>query len=162
MRNRFSRQLTRPKKSQPIPRRSRLPLIIPRSSFTIKEDGFIFNSTLLLLTLLIPLRMTATARLQTDLHISSNLLSSIRALRIARAGTAVGKDWLKRNLPCTVLPITIGPRSFAYGRYLVTVERLDTGNYRVSAIGQGSNTSRHVVEEIIHIPGFPSVGGRRE
>ena len=110
------------------------------------------------MTLLIPLSLTAIARLQTDLHISRNLLSSIQALWIARAGTAVGKDWLERNLPSTALPLTIGPRSFANGHYTVTIDRLDTGNYQVSAIGEGSNASRHVVEEIIHIPSFPAVG----
>jgi len=110
------------------------------------------------MTLLIPLSLTAIARLQTDLHISRNLLSSIQALWIARAGAAIGKDWLERNLPSTALPITIGPQSFADGRYTVTIDRLDTGNYRVSAIGEGSNASRHVVEEIIHIPSLPSVG----
>ena len=110
------------------------------------------------MTLLIPLSMTAIARLQTDLHISRNLLSSIQALWIARAGTTVGKDWLERNIPSTVLPITIGPRSFANGRYTVTIDRLDSGTYQVFAIGEGSNASRHVVEEIIHIPSLPPVG----
>ena len=141
-----------------LPRNSCLPSISPHSSCIIREDGFIFITTLLLLTLLVPLSLTAIARLQTDLHIARNLLSSIQALWIARAGTAVGKDWLERNLPSTTLPVTIGPRSFANGQYTVTIDRLDTGNYRVSAIGEGSNASRHVVEEIIHIPRFPAVG----
>lgn len=110
------------------------------------------------MTLLLPLSLTAIARLQTDLHISRNLLSSIQALWIARAGAAIGKDWLEKNLSSTLLPITIGPQSFANGRYTVTIDRLDPGNYRVSAIGEGSNASRHVVEEIISIPSLPAVG----
>lgn len=122
------------------------------------EDGFVFLSTLLLLTLLIPLSLTAFARLQTDLQISRNLLSSLQAFWIARAGAAVGRDWLARNLGQLPLPFTLDPRGFASGTYAVTIDRLENGNYVVTSTGDGPHGSRHVVEETIHVPAFVPVG----
>ena len=144
-------------RAQP-PRAGGLPFSIPRSACITQESGFIFISTLLLLSLLIPLSLSAIARLQTDLHISRNLLSSVGAFWIARAGTAVGKDWLENNGPEATFPVTLGPHSFANGSYSVTIDRLGRGKYRLSALGQGTNAARHLIEEIVRVPDFTPAG----
>ena len=123
-----------------------------------QQRGFIFISTLLLLSLLIPLSLSAITRLQTDLHISRNLLSSVQALWIARAGLAVGKDWLENSGPRAPFPVSLGPHPFADGSYHVTIDRLDGGRYRVSALGQGAHMARRRIEEIVHIPDFTPTG----
>ena len=131
----------------------------PRSSAWIAQQrGFILISTLLLMSLLIPLSLSAITRLQTDLHISRNLLSSLQALWIARAGLAVGKDWLENSGPQTAFPVSLGPQPFADGSYSVSIDRLGGGRYRVSALGQGADAARRRIEEIVHIPDFTPAG----
>ena len=128
------------------------------SAWIAQQRGFIFISTLLLLSLLIPLSLSAITRLQTDLHISRNLLSSLQAFWIARAGLAVGKDWLENSGPQTAFPVSLGPQPFADGSYSVSIDRLGGGRYRVSALGQGADAARRRVEEIVHIPDFTPAG----
>ena len=128
------------------------------SAWIAQQRGFILISTLLLMSLLIPLSLSAIARLQTDLHISRNLLSSLQALWIARAGLAVGKDWLENSGPQTAFPVSLGPQPFADGSYSVSIDRLGGGRYRVSALGQGADAARRRIEEIVHIPDFTPAG----
>lgn len=128
------------------------------SAWIAQQRGFIFISTLLLMSLLIPLSLSAIARLQTDLHISRNLLSSLQAFWIARAGLAVGKDWLENSGPQTAFPVSLGPQPFADGSYSVSIDRLGGGRYRLSALGQGADAARRRVEEIVHIPDFTPAG----
>lgn len=128
------------------------------SAWIAQQRGFILISTLLLMSLLIPLSLSALARLQTDLHISRNLLSSLQALWIARAGLAVGKDWLENSGPQTAFPVSLGPHPFADGSYSVSIDRLGGGRYRVSALGQGADTARRRIEEVVHIPDFTPAG----
>ena len=125
------------------------------AAWIAQQRGFIFISTLLLMSLLIPLSLSALTRLQTDLHISRNLLSSLQALWIARAGVAVGKDWLENSGPQTAFPVSLGPHPFADGSYNVSIDRLGGGRYRVSALGQGADATRRRIEEIVHIPISP-------
>ena len=132
--------------------------VLPLTPSLRSEAGYVFIPTLLFAALLVPLSLSALMRIQTDLYISRNLLSSIQTFWIARAGTAVGKDWLARNLGQPTLPFTLGPQAFADGTYTVTIDRLANGNYVVSSIGEGPHGSRHVVEETIHVPDFAPVG----
>lgn len=122
------------------------------------EEGYVFLSTLLFVTLLIPLSLTALARVQTDLYVSRNLLSSVQTFWIARAGTTVGKDWLAQNLGQPSLPLTLGPRALASGTYTVTIDRRENGKYVIRSIAEGTHGSRHVVEETIQVPDFVPVG----
>ncbi len=128
------------------------------SAWIVQQRGFILISTLLLMSLLIPLSLSALTRLQTDLHVSRNLLSSLQALWIARAGLAVGKDWLENSGPQTAFPVSLGPHPFADGSYSVSIDRLGGGRYRVSALGQGADAARRRIEEVVHIPDFTPAG----
>ncbi len=128
------------------------------AAWIAQQRGFILISTLLLMSLLIPLSLSALTRLQTDLHISRNLLSSLQAVWIARAGLAVGKDWLENSGPQTAFPVSLGPQPFADGSYSVSIDRLGGGRYRVSALGQGADAARRRIEEIVHVPDFTPAG----
>ncbi len=58
----------------------------------------------------------------------------------------MGKNWLGYKLPGAAFPIAIGP------------EALHDGQYRITAVGEGHDASRRVVEEVVHIPQFTPLG----
>ena len=77
---------------------------------------------------------------------------------LAQAGAEMGKNWLENTPPGPALPMAIGPEALGAEIYTVEMDALDDGQYRNTAVGEGHGASRHVVEEIVHIPQFTSQG----
>ncbi len=122
------------------------------------EQGVALLSTLILMTLLAAIGGSGTILSRADLFVSQNLLSGVQALWLAQAGAEVGKNWLEHNLPGAAFPIAIGPEALGAGIYTVQIEDLDDGQYRITAVGEGHDASRRVVEEVVHIPQFTPLG----
>jgi hypothetical protein len=98
------------------------------------------------MTVLLVLGTVGLRLSQTDLLISRNLLVGTQALWLARAGTAIGKNWLEANLSGALLPVTLGPEALTDGTYTVTITDLGAGAYRLTSVGLGPEDSQRVVE----------------
>ena len=122
------------------------------------EQGVALLATLILMTLLAAIGGSGTILSRADLFVSQNLLSGVQALWLAQAGAEVGKNWLENHLPGAAFPIAIGPEALGAGIYTVQIEDLDDGQYRITAVGEGHDASRRVVEEVVHIPQFTPLG----
>jgi len=122
------------------------------------EQGVALLSTLILITFLAAIGGSGTILRRVDLFVSQNILSGVQGLWLAQAGTEVGKNWLENNPPVAALPMAIGPEALGEEIYTVEMDALDDGQYRNTAVGEGHDASRHVVEEIVHIPQFTSQG----
>ncbi|MGE0827418.1 MAG: hypothetical protein AB7G75_25285 [Candidatus Binatia bacterium] len=122
------------------------------------ESGLILISTLFLMTLLLFISASSLTLSRTDVMISRNLLSGVQTLWIARAGLAVGKNWLKSHWAVSTLPVTFGPAALGNGTYTVEIALLGNARYRLTATGRGPESSRRVVEEIVQLPDFKPKG----
>jgi hypothetical protein len=122
------------------------------------ESGVVLITTLLLMVLLLFISASGLALSRTDIMIARNLLSGVQTLWIARAGTEVGKNWLEQHRVPSMLPIIIGPASFASGTYSVEVAALGNGSYRLTSTGHGPEGSRRVIEEVVRVPDFVPTG----
>jgi hypothetical protein len=133
-------------------------MVFPSFRFSSSEAGVVLISVLLLMTLLLIVGTSALSLSRTDLITARNLQSGIETLWVARAGTAIGKNWLANHLPLTSLPVILGPTPLGGGVYTVEILALGSNAYRLTAAGTGSEGSRQEVEEIVRLPNIPSVG----
>ena len=134
-------------------------LVNPQSAIiNSSESGIVLITTLILMVLLLFIGVSGLALSRTDVMIARNLLSGVQTLWIARAGTAVGRNWLETSFSPAVLPVSIGPITFANGTYSVEVATLGNGLYRFTSTGRGPEGSRRVIEEIVHVPDFVPTG----
>lgn len=130
-------------------------LVNPQSTIVnSSEAGVVLLTTLVLMVLLLFVGIGGLALSRTDVMIARNLLSGVQTLWVARAGTAVGRNWLEASFSPVTLPVTIGPVAFANGTYTVEVAALGNGLYRFTSTGRGQEGSRRVIEETVRIPDF--------
>ena len=61
------------------------------------------------MVLLLFIGVSGLALSRTDVMIARNLLSGVQTLWVARAGTAVGRNWLETSFSPVGLPVSIGP-----------------------------------------------------
>ncbi len=134
-------------------------LVKPHSTVVnSSESGVVLITTLLLMVLLLVVGVGGLALSRTDVMIARNLLSGVQTLWAARAGTAVGRNWLKVNFAPSLLPLTLGPTTLANNTYMVEVATLGGGLYRFTSTGRGLEGSRRVIEEIVGVPDFVPAG----
>jgi|GEM_PF-4780999 len=134
-------------------------LVKPRSTVVnTSESGVVLLTTLLLMVLLLCIGVGGLALSRTDVMIARNLLSGVQTFWVARAGTAVGRNWLKVDFAPSLLPLTLGPTTLAGGTYAVEVATLGSGLYRFTSTGRGLEGSRRVIEEIVRVPDFVPSG----
>ncbi len=122
------------------------------------EKGVVLITTLLLIILLMVVGMSSLGLSHSDLLVSRNLWTGTQALWLARAGVAIGKNWIESHLPGAAFPVSLGPTTLGSGSYAVTIQSLGSGAYRVTATGSGPDDSRRVVEETIRLPDLAPSG----
>jgi hypothetical protein len=130
----------------------------PRFRFPPSDAGVVLISVLLFMTLLLVVGTSTLSLSRTDLAAARNLQSGVETLWVARAGTAVGKNWLTNHLPLSSLPVILGPAPLGRGEYTVEILALGNNVYRLTAAGTGAEASRQEVEEIVRLPNIPPAG----
>ena len=133
-------------------------MAFPRFRFPPSDAGVVLISVLLFMTLLLVVGTSTLSLSRTDLAAARNLQSGVETLWVARAGTAVGKNWLTNHLPLSSLPVILGPAPLGRGEYTVEILALGNNVYRLTAAGTGAEASRQEVEEIVRLPNIPPAG----